>query len=524
MKRVLIPVLVVLVVGALGVGVYLRFGASRAQGASNVSTAAVTRGTLAATISAAGNVTAHQEEDLNFGQAGTVKSVDVSVGDRVKAGQALAELDTADLTLQLRNAQVGLKNAQDKLAQTQNPSTAQDIANARAQVDSAQASYDKTVAGASQADLAAAQSQVASAQAAYNAAVKSAGTSNSQLDAAAAALEKARVALQQAQSAYDKISWRPDAAVTSQAATLQSATIDYQTAQANYEGLAATTSSNASSQVAQARSSLEQARANLTKLKTQVTPADVAVAQAALTQAQNNLDKLLAGPDANSLDLAQNAVEQAQIALDQAQLKVQQTEIVAPFDGVITQVNIKPGQTASTNLAAIHIADLDHLEIVVNMSEVDVNRVKEGQTAQITLDALPDATLQGSVTQIAPAGVLTQGVVNYPVTIELTPLLDGVKTGMSASPNIIVDQRDNVLMVPNRAVRTQGRQKFVTVMFEGQEMQVPVQTGLSNDTMTEIVSGLKEGDEVVLNATTTTQARTGGGPGFGGPGFFGGGR
>jgi macrolide-specific efflux system membrane fusion protein len=78
-------------------------------------------------------------------------------------------------------------------------------------------------------------------------------------------------------------------------------------------------------------------------------------------------------------------------------------------------------------------------------------------------------------------------------------------------------------MVPNRAIRSQGRQRFGTVMFEGQEMQVPLQTGLASDTMTEITSGLKEGDEVVLNSTTTTQNRTGGG-GFGGPGFFGGGR
>ena len=121
------------------------------------------------------------------------------------------------------------------------------------------------------------------------------------------------------------------------------------------------------------------------------------------------------------------------------------------------------------------------------------------------------------MTQIAPAGVLSQGVVNYPVTVSLIPPFDGVKTGMTASPNIVVEQRDNVLMVPNRAVRSQGRQRFATVMFEGQAMQVPVQTGLSNDTMTEIVSGLKEGDTVVLTSTTTTNQFRGGGPGFGGP-------
>jgi HlyD family secretion protein len=520
MKKVLIPIIIVVVVAAVGVGAYLRFGPKQTQSAGSVSTATVQLGTLAATISAAGNVTANQQADLSFGQGGAVKQINVQPGDRVKTGDVLAQLDTADLELQYRNAQVNLKNAQDKLGQTQNPSTAQDIASARAKLESAQASYDKTAAGASASDLAVAQAQVASAQAAYNAAVKSAGTSNSQLESAGASLEKARIALQQAQSAYDKISWQSSAATTSQAAALQSATIDFDQAKANYEALAATTGTDASSKVAQARSSLEQARASLTKLKTQVTQADIAAAQATLTQAKNDLDKLLAGPDANSLDIAQKGVEQAQIALDQAKLKLQQAQVVAPFDGVVTQVNIKLGQNASASQAAIQLADLDHLEIVVNMSEVDVNRLKEGQTAQIAMDALPDATFQGTVTQIAPAGVLSQGVVNYPVTIALTPPFDGVKTGMTASPTIIVEQRDNVLSVPNRAVRSQGRQKVVTVLFEGQQMQVPVQTGLSNDTSTEITSGLKEGDEVVLNATTTsTQNRTGGGFG-GGPGFL----
>jgi HlyD family secretion protein len=523
MKKVLIPIVIVVVVGVLGVGAYLRFGPNRAQSAStsNLSTATVQLGTLTATVGSAGNVTAKQEADLSFGQGGTVKTIDVQAGDHVKAGELLAALDTASLELQLRSSQVALKNAQDQLAQAQNPSTAQDISSARAQVEAAQAAYDNTLAGASAADIAAAKAGVASAQAAYDAAVKSAGTSNSQLEAAAATLEKAQVAVQQAQSAYDRISWQSNAATSSQAASLQSATIDFNQAKANYEALAATTSSSASSQVAQAKSSLEQAKANLTKLQTQVTQADITSAQSTLTQAKNNLDKLLAGPDANTLDLAQNAVDQAQIGVDQAQLALQQAQIVAPFDGVVTQVNIKVGQNASGGASAIQEADLDHLQTVVNMSEIDINRIKDGQTAQITMDALPNDTFQGTVTLIAPAGVLTQGVVNYPVTVDLTPPFDGVKTGMTSNVNIVVAERDNVLTVPNRAIRTQGRQKVVTVLFEGQQMQVPVQTGLASDTATEITSGLKEGDVVVLNATTAAQPRVGGGFGGGpGPGVF----
>lgn len=514
MKKLVKITIIVVAIAAVSVGAYLRLRPGEAAAASNVSTATVQRGSLAATVNAAGNIQAHQAADLSFGQSGTVQKINVKLGDRVKAGDVLAELDTADLQLQLRSAQVSMKNAQDTLAQTKNPNTEQDIANARATLASAQAAYDEVTAGASQADLAASEAAVASAKAAYDAAVKSAGTSDSSLVSAAATFEKARIALEAAQGAYDKVSWRGDSAASGEAQTLQSATIDYESAKAAYEALVSTSKSDASSKVASAASALQSARASLAKLKNQVTAADLASAQATLTQAQNSLDKLLAGPDANELDIAQNGVESAQIALDQAELTLQHAQIVAPFDGTVTAVDIKLGQSASGT--AFAIADLDHLEIVVNMAEVDINRVQVGQQAGVTLDAVTDATFQGKVSQIAPAGVLSSGVVNYPVTVALSDPTAAVKTGMTANLNIITDQRDNVLMVPNRALRTVAKQKVVTVLFEGQQIQMPVQTGLSNDTMTEIASGLKEGDVVVLSSTTTTT--TGGGGGIGGGG------
>ena len=97
----------------------------------------------------------------------------------------------------------------------------------------------------------------------------------------------------------------------------------------------------------------------------------------------------------------------------------------------------------------------------------------------------------------------SSGVVNYPVTVAITNTTDAVKTGMTSNVNIIVAERDNVLTVPNRAIRTVGKQKTVTVLFEGQQIQTPVQAGLSGDSATEITSGLKEGDVVVLTTTTT---------------------
>jgi HlyD family secretion protein len=202
-------------------------------------------------------------------------------------------------------------------------------------------------------------------------------------------------------------------------------------------------------------------------------------------------------------------------------------QLIAPFDGTITQVNIDQFFNASSGTAAMQISDLSKLQVTENMAEVDNVKLKVGQDVNITMDALPDRTaLKGKVDQIALVGVTTQGVVNYPVVITLTdPDPNIIKTGMTANVGIVVEERDNVLLVPNRAVKTIGRQRVVNVVqpVVGQ-LQVPITVGLANESQTEVTSGLKEGDLVVINATSTTPNRTGPGgfgPGGGGPVFRG---
>jgi HlyD family secretion protein len=523
MKKIAGLMLIVVIAGMLAscAGANAQSTTTKAA-AGTQNTATVQRGNLTATVNAAGNISAHQQVALNFGQTGTVQKVNVKAGDRVKAGQVLASLDTSDLQLQLDNANVNLKVAQNKLAQTKTPSTAQDIANARSRLEAAQASYNKLAAGPNKTDLAAAQASVASAQAAYDAAVKSAAASGTTIDAATAQYQKALAALQQAQAAYDKVATAPNIGARPESTALQSATIDYNQAKANYEASQATTGSDAKSKTAQALSQLQQAQASLVKL--QANENDLISSKAQVDQAKNDLDKILAGPDAATLDNAQQQVAQAEISVRQAENTLQHAQIVAPFDGTVTVVNIVAGQATgqSGTAGAIQLADLANLEIIAPMAEVDVSKIKPNQTAQITLDALPNANLTGVVTLVAPAGVQSQGVVNYPVTVVLKDPTPDVKTGMTANVNIITDQRNDVLMVPNRAVRTVGRQKMATVLFEGRNIDTPVVTGMSGDTQTEIVSGLKEGDVVVIGTTTTAAPRGfGGAPG--GPAFGGGG-
>ncbi len=564
---------IVVIVVVVAVGAYVHFGASSAgTSTASLTTATVTRGTLAETVNSAGNITAAQAVALNFQQAGTVNKIDVQVSDTVKAGQVLAELTATNLKLAVQTAQLNLRQAQDQLWQAENPNLPQDIANAQVAVVSAQAAYDKLAIPPLASAVAAAKAQVASAQSAYDAALKTASTSNDQVDAAAQAVQQAQATLQSAQAGYDRevaslglgVGQTSNALqLSSQTLALQQANADYQSAVVSFQAEQATAPSSASSTVQQALSTLSSAESNLYNVENPTTQDSLIAARDAITEAKDSLVTLQLGSDAATIDAAKQVVQQAQIALGQAQLQLQQAQVVAPFDGVITEVNITLGQDTSTiSGGAIQMATLANLQITVDLAEVDVNQIKVGQDVQVSLDALPDATVNGKVALVYPAGTMTSGVVNYPVTIDLVSPPAGVMAGMTANVNIVIQQKDSVLMVPNRAVKTlastssQGTsvagaaatspagstpgatrraggtptpsqtsgsgnsasRQYVIVLEAGQEVQVPVVTGISDDTDTEIVSGLQEGDTVVVNGATSTSTSSGGGfriPGLG---------
>ncbi|MGE5262338.1 MAG: efflux RND transporter periplasmic adaptor subunit, partial [Acidobacteriota bacterium] len=431
MKRNVLIIIVVVVVVVLAAGYFgwQQMNASAAT-AARVQTTTVQRGTLVATVSAAGNVSAPQQAAIAFQTTGRVAKVNVQVGDAVKSGQVLMELDTADLQLALKSAQA-------------------DHAGAQANYDASQTNLPFA--------LKTAQSNLASAQAAYEDAKSKNAQNPNQLIVAKTALDKATVTLQQAQSAYDAIAWRSDIGMTSQATTLANATSDYHSALANYRITAATI--------------------NDTALRTAQSAVDNA--QVAVDQAQHNLD--------TSLRVSQATLDNAKVAVDQAQRNLDKAKIVAPIDGSVAAVNYNVGDTAGSS-AAVSLADLSQLQVKVQIAEVDMAKIKVGDTAQMTLDALPGNTYNAKVIAIAPVGTVTQGVVNYPVTVAVSGSNAEVMPGMTANLAVVVDQRQNALLIPNRAVRTQGNQKIVTVLYKGQQITTPIGLGLENDTMAEITS------------------------------------
>jgi len=508
-----------LVSTAAGYFGYSRFFRAEAATTQN-QVVTVQRGTLTATVTTTGSVVASQQARLTFDTGGRLQNILVSVGDVVTKGQVLAQLDPADLTRKLQQAQSTLRTSQLKLQQLQDGSNATDLA-------AAQANYDAAVAKLQQLQAGPDPNSVAAAKANYDAAVSKynqlkAGPTADDLASVQAALDKARAALQKAQTDYDKVAWRGDIEASPQAVALQQATADFQAAQAAYNQKAAGATPD---QLSSAEAAVLSAKTQLETVSQGPTPDQLKSAEAAVASAKAALDAKQA-PSDTDVAIAQETVKQSQIAVDTAQANLDAASLKAPFDGMVASVTGNVGELVGTSTVVVTLLDPKTVRIDTTIDESDIAKVKVGQDAVLTLDSLPGFRLQGKVTAIAGSANVQQGVVTYVVSITPSQPNDGtLKAGMTVSANIVTESKDNVLMVPSRAVRAVGRNRVVEVMVNGKTEQRTVQVGMTNDTYTEITSGLQEGEQVVIPSTTAAAPRTGGGfGGFGGGTIIMGGR
>ncbi len=271
-----------------------------------------------------------------------------------------------------------------------------------------------------------------------------------------------------------------------------------------------------------ARTQLEMANLNL-EIAQQDANSTVANAQDNLTAAEQALANT--GPGSLDVQLKQQQVASAQAALDNAEAALGNATLVAPFDGIVSAVNISAGQTVSAGTVAIQIVDPSNVQVSATVDEIDVPQVKVGQKATISLDALPNDTFSGVVSTISILGNSQSGVVSYPVTINLTdPSGVSLRQGMSATATIITQEIDNVLLVPSAAISgASSNNPTVRVFVNGVVEVRQVKVGQSNGTYTQIMSGLNAGDEVVITSTSTSTSTSGSSSRGIGIGGFGGG-
>jgi HlyD family secretion protein len=194
--------------------------------------------------------------------------------------------------------------------------------------------------------------------------------------------------------------------------------------------------------------------------------------------------------------------------LKQNKEELMKTEILAPFDGTVVDIGVKENDQLSSfdysSKPAVHLVDTRRVEMDGVVDEIDIYKVKVGQEVIIIVDALPNVELKGKVTFISPFGTQTAGVVEFPVKISLEPTEIELKGGLTATADIIVEEYKDVLMIPNRSIKGSPGDYWVEVVIDEKKLTTekrPVVLGAQNDQFSEVISGLNEGEKIIVEAT-----------------------
>ncbi len=446
------------------------------SGTATYQTTTVQRGTLTSTVEGSGTVASTQSTSLAWQTSGQVDQMMVQIGDQVKAGDVLATL-LQDAKTQ-SNLETALTTAQENLAQLTSPEA---IANAKLAITT------------DEANIINAQYAVNNLQYWQN---------NALIQDQYANVVIAKANLDKAQKAYDNANVGEYINNVGEASLTQSLYNAQQAYNAAFNSYSAYSQKPTQRQVDAAQANLDLANARLAKDKTYL---------AALTGGA-------VPADATGTALLQ--LKQAQLAVQTAQENLDASTLTAPFNGTITQTNAIPGSVVAAGTQIFRVDNLASLVVAVQVTEIDINGIKNGQPATITFNAIPNKTYNGTVLQTDLAGTVGNNSTNFTVKVQITDADAQVKPGMAANVTITTNKVENALLVPSTSIfsDTNGQQYVYLVQNGGSTTMVPVTVGAVSDTTTQITSStLKEGDTIVLSFASTSTTG-GGGFGFGGLG------
>jgi multidrug efflux pump subunit AcrA (membrane-fusion protein) len=529
--------------------------------AAGLRTATVTMGTVTNSVTATGTLVPAQQMNLGFKTAGTLTAVDVRVGDHVKSGQLLATIDSTPLQLALQQAQATLASAQATLDNTLSGTS---LTQAQHSLDQANQNYSDAVNSANQTNSND-QSQLSTDQATLN---SDTATLNSDKTAYwytqyGTAVMGYQTDLNNAQATWQLVSNNCMTSTPAAAcATAQAQIIADQNSIACTQGTLVIGCTFPQQQMSSAFKAAAAAQGAVNADSSKVSgdntklSADSASGQRSIQSAANAITNAQDAYNSQANNRpATIQQQQAQIAsatasVGTAQANLDAATLDAPLDGVITSLTAQagdnvspatassgaeaPGSTAplpssgtgtGTGSSAFMTLMSDKaFQTVVSFAESDAAKVASGQTGTVTFDALTGLSIPIHVLAVAGSSTVTSNVVNYYVTLTLDSLDDRLKPGLTTNATVVTARAANVLTVPNSAITHRGTLATVNLLQNGQAVVTQVQTGVAGTNTTEITSGLKAGDKVVLPTTASRTTTTGtGGRGFGGGGGGGGG-
>lgn len=517
----LISSIVILLI-VVGVGYWGYGKITSTAGDTRYVLSAVTKGTIVSSITGSGQVSVSSQIDLKPNVSGTITHIYVKPGDQAGSGKLLFSLDSKDAQKTLRDAQINLDAANLSLAKLQEPADKLSVIqyqNAIAAAQDAKKNQDLVVKNAHSSFL----------NSGIVAVPKSTSTSSANFTAPTISGTYTGTT----EGSYDILVHNSGSGAYLSVSGLEngSGTVNTTTPVAlgtfglyiqfpnNYasSGINEWTVAIPNTQASSYGASYNSYQLTLQNQAQVNTDSDRTIIQN--TEA---LSKLQSGADVLDIQTAQLTVKQKENALQDARDNLSYYNIVAPFEGTVASVPVNVGETASSGTILGTIITTKQLA-TISLNEVDVAKIKLGQKATLTFDAIPNFSIAGEVAQIDTVGTVTQGVVTYNVKISFDNQDSTVKPGMSVSASIITNVKQDVLVVPNSAVKRQGGSSYVE-MFDAPlpaptdglpgsistiiPNKITVTTGLSNNSETEIVSGIKEGDEIVTRTILPTAAKT----------------
>lgn len=342
------------------------------------------------------------------------------------------------------------------------------------------------------------QKQAEQAKAALDQAVAVAGGNND-------TLREAKVSLENAENTLDQTKDLNDQNISAAEQSVENAQNYYDDTKAYYDSLSAgSTKLQTKPTLTAAENSLESAKQ---ALKTANEQADLSK-----VSAENTVDSAKARIKTIESEFTKNSsnaqIAQARAAYDLAVLNLDKASLFSPVNGIITEVNNKPGEILGTGVIKEAFSRVMSLDMIIEskVPESDIVKVKLGQHAKVTFDSLSaEDVFDSEIIEIDPASTTIQDVVYYNIKLKLNIVDARIKPGMSANIDIATAEKSSVLMIPQRAIKTEGKKKFVDVLqvANNTTKKVYIETGLEGDEgMVEVKSGLKEGDKVVTFQVT----------------------
>lgn len=460
----------------------------------------VIKGEVAQEVSETGSVRATEDFSLGFKTAGKLAKIYVAVGDNVKKGDILAELDSGQIAAQLQNAEAALSVADSQYEKLLKGSTEADIKTYQDAVDSAR--HDLQSAYASSLNtLNDAYTKIYNAYVVadtikidYFSAPDQEGikVQDSKKDISdneqdiKAYLDKAKSSAEN----YDI-----DNAISQMLIVLDNVYNDLKIIRDQCdEGIYYTTVSSTD------KTSVDTQKGYINTASTNVTDAqqDILYYKIALQKAEDNLALKTAAARSEDVNIYKSQAEQAKANVDLYRSQLNDNYLRSPTDAKITAVNAKRGEAVTVSESIINLLSLEPFQIKVAIYEQDIVNVKIGDATRINLVAFPKKTFEGKILSIDPAEKIIDNVVYYEVTIDFPNQPEGVRSGMTADIVIETNKKENVLRIPRSVVQNINGQDIAQVISKGKVENRQIAVGLEGNDYCEIVSGLNEGDLIIV--------------------------